>query len=122
MATQFTPADMVTLATDAHSIDLSTAGGQTRAFRNANPGGKIGGIFNKQAVMDILNQNGCVGLRYYFGITNVLLPDSNIRAERNPTLILCGVKANGNDMETGLLAEQSWACPPHCSAPNSLNS
>jgi hypothetical protein len=94
-----------------HSITLADASVMTKAYRDANINSKIGGFFSKDAVMAILNQAECVGLKYYFAINN-----------GNLTLVLCGAKADENDLYQGLLAEFAKPCPSHCSSSNPLNS
>jgi hypothetical protein len=94
---------------------------QTKEYRAQHQGEKHGGIFDKRAILEILSQQGCVALRYYFGIDRTL-PDNNNPEFRNPTVIICGVNANGDDMVTGtgIVREKSWACPPDCDTNNSV--
>ncbi len=95
-----------------HSITLEEASKLTSNFRNqAEPDQIIGGYFGREAVLDILLQEGCVGLRYYYG-----LDDDGV-----PHIVLVGVDEEGNDMTSGLLAERAFACPPLCSEANELN-
>lgn len=94
-----------------HSISLAEAAVLTKAYRDANPGAKIGGFFGKAAIEAILNQTDCVGLKYYFAIEN-----------GEPTLVLCGAKADQDDLYQGLLAENDVTDPPNSSTPNPLNS
>lgn len=94
-----------------HSITLAEAAQLTEAFRTANPVEKIGGFFGKDAIVDILNQANCVGLKYYFAIKN-----------GDMVLVLCGAKANQDDLYNGLLAEGPNTDPPAGGAPNPLNS
>ena len=93
-----------------HSITLAAAAELTKAHRDANPGAKIGGFFGKNAIEAILAQPDCVGLKYYFAIEN-----------GQPTLVLCGAKANQDDLYLGLLAEHDSEDPPYSSSPNPLN-
>ncbi|MFY0644183.1 MAG: hypothetical protein JXR19_06930 [Bacteroidia bacterium] len=94
-----------------HSISLAEAANITKAYRDANPGAKIGGFFGKDAIQAILDQADCVGLKYYFAIES-----------GQPTLVLCGAKADQDDLYTGSLAEFSNQDPPYSSSPNPLNS
>jgi hypothetical protein len=95
-----------------HDIDLPTAATLTRNYRIANPSGPFGGAFGKDALLAILNQQGCTGIRYYYAIKD----------DGTPTLVLTGVDSNSNDLADGVLAEYSYPSPPYSSAPNSLNS
>jgi len=96
-----------------HNISLEEAAQMTSRFRaTIPPGAKTGGFFGRTAIRQILAQEGCVGIRYYYGLN-----DNN-----DPVLILSGVDTNGNDIFEGELAEISSPCPPNCSEPNPLNS
>jgi hypothetical protein len=95
-----------------HDISLEEAAKLTARFRaSVGADAKIGGFFGNRAIMRILNQDGCVGIRYYYGL------DSH----SNPVLVLVGVDAHENDMEHGELAELSLPCPHMCSIGNQLN-
>ena len=56
------------------------------------------------AVDKILAQPGAVGIRYYYAQTD----------DGNPTLVLVGVDAKGQDMQTGVIMERGVLCPPFC--------
>ena len=58
------------------------------------------------------NQEGCVGIRIYYAKTQ----------DDKMSLVLTGVKNNGDDMYDGELAEHGPLCPPLCSSSNPLNS
>lgn len=108
-----TTAKTIFTGAEDHTISLPDASLLTRNFRlNAGEDAVIGGFFGKDAVSAILNQEGAVGLRYYYGI------DVNGK----PHIVLVGVTGDGNDMTEGLLAERSGTCPPFCASPNELNS
>lgn len=96
-----------------HDISLAEAAEMTARFRDTiSAGDKIGGFFGKTAIKNILQQEGCVGIRYYYGL------DGNDK----PVLVLVGVDANGDDLYQGNLAEVSFPCPTYCSTANELNS
>lgn len=94
-----------------HSITLAEAAVMTAQYRTENPGAVLGGLFSKSAIEAILNQPTCTGLRYYYAVDNSA-----------PTIVLTGVDAAGNDIDTGELAQHSLPCPPTSSTPNPLNS
>jgi hypothetical protein len=94
-----------------HEITLAEASVMTEAYRDANLNSKIGGFFGKDAIQEILNQSECVGLKFYFAMKN-----------GNLTLVLCGAKANQDDLYLGYLADQCLPDPPHSSSSNPLNS
>lgn len=63
--------------------------------------------FDRSEIEDILNQDGCVSFRIYYGMAN----DLNIHA------ILVGVDADGNDIlsaDPPVIKEESTRCPPIC--------
>ncbi len=95
-----------------HSISLSDAVELTGNFqKQATPEQVIGGYFSREAVLSLLEQEGCIGIRYYYGLDN----------EGTPHIVLVGVNAEGNDMIDGLLRERSFKCPPFCADPNEIN-
>ncbi|HEX5003326.1 MAG TPA: hypothetical protein VFW78_12595 [Bacteroidia bacterium] len=98
---------------DDHNISLEDAATLTRRYRNAIASSNIiGGLFNADAVRDLLNQPDCAGLRYYHGL------DSGGK----PVLVLVGVTAENVDLFEGTLLEMSVLCPDFCSETNPLNS
>ena len=96
-----------------HSIPLATASQWTKNYRDANPSGvTIAHFYGKEAIMAILSQANCVGIRIYYAL------DDNGAKQ----LILVGANAAENDLYNGLLAERSVKCPEQCSSANPLNS
>jgi len=96
-------------------IMLDDASDMTANFRanNPNPNGVIGGFFSAETVQEVLDQDGCEGLRYYF---------ARATETSDITIVLTGVDASGNDMYEGELRERSLPCPSMCSSENPLNS
>ena len=96
-----------------HSISLNEAAQMTERYRESVATGSIiAGAFGKKSLQTILDQEGCVGIRIYFAKTE----------GEEVSLVLTGVKNNGDDMYDGELAEYSTPCPPYCSSNNPLNS
>lgn len=101
-----------------HSITLDAAAKLTKKYRsigNIIPSLGVvikGEFFGKNALVEILNQNGCVGLRMYYGADDLLVPH----------MVVVGVDANGDDQVTGHIADMSVLCPPTCGTANKLNS
>ena len=96
-----------------HDIDLSVAADWTARYRGTIAANDtIGEYFGKTALQAILDQEDCVGVRIYFSIDE----------EDEKHLIICGVKANEDDLYNGLLAENALKSPPMSGASNSLNS
>ena len=94
-----------------HEILLEVASEMTARYRESDWfNGIKGGFFGKSAILDILNQDECVGIRYYYGLD----------PEEVPVLILVGVTVDNRDMVNGKLAELSITCPPTCDSESSL--
>ncbi len=95
-----------------HRVTLPQAAEQARRFRHGGPTRKgDAGAFNATAVRALLDQPGCVGMRYYRATT----------AAGEDSLVLVGVDADGNDMVDGVLLDFVQPCPPWCSDGNALN-
>ena len=97
--------------TEGGEITLAAGAAMTAEYRNQNPNERKGHFFGKDILNEILDQEGCVGIRMYYGI--------NSDEERE--LVLVGVDANENDM-TELVVDLSCPCPNRCGTENKLNS
>jgi hypothetical protein len=99
--------------TNPHDISLAEAAQLTKNFRDTHqsPDTVIAQKFNKAAIMDILNQTGCCGIRVYYAQDTA----------GAPKMVFTGVDVNGNDMYTGKLAQHGQPCPSSCSTSNPLN-
>jgi hypothetical protein len=88
-----------------HQVDLATA---LRFIKNHKSNLKApstkGGFFARSTFDKILAQPGAVGVRYYYAQTD----------EGTSTLVLVGVDAKGQDIQTGLIMERAILCPPFC--------
>jgi hypothetical protein len=93
-------------------IALTTAADWTAAYRSANPGTTIAHFFGDKIIQDILAQEGCVGIRMYYGI------DTDGASQ----LILVGADSEEKDLVEGIVADYSCPCPNMCGSSNALNS
>ena len=95
-----------------HMVTLAEASVLTANYRKQAGDEAInGGMFWKEIIEKIINQPGCVALRYYYG-----------RQENGtPALVLVGVNAQGHDIVRGVIGDISWMCPPYCDQANILN-
>ncbi len=100
----------MTLPPRAHRVTLQAAAAMTRRHREAGVSAIKSGAFDKAQVLEVLAQGGCTGLRIHFGLAE----------DGNPTLMLTGMDAQGNDLTTSVL-DVMWPCPPYCGAANALN-
>jgi len=94
-----------------HSITLAEATAWTANYRNAEPNEVLSHFYGRNALMAILNQPNCMGIRIY----NAINPDGE------KCLVLVGAKADESDMYTGVLAERGMKCPPMCPPGSPLN-
>lgn len=97
--------------TEGAQITLQEGADLTAAFRNRNFGATNGQFYGKDILNHILSQDGCMGIRIYFGL------DSN----GNHEIVLVGADADENDL-TDYVAENGVGCPPRCGKANELNS
>ncbi len=96
-----------------HTIAIEEASDLTRNYRmSAGKGAIKGGFFGRAAIEQVLNQEGVVGIRYYYAKEN----------NDRPVLIMVGVDEFGKDLVNGFIAERSVPCPPFCGGFNPLNS
>lgn len=96
-----------------HSITLTEASELTARFRDNMPwDDTIAEFFGKAALLAILEQEDCVGIRLYYGF------DDQMR----PSVVAVGAKANQDDLVNGELAQHAKRCPIYCSTANDLNS
>lgn len=112
---------------DSQRITLFEAVELTQRYRKAAPASEHGGFFWAEGFRDVLDQPGCIGLRYYHGLDD----DGQYR------IVIVGVDASGADIvkpgkqrasaqvakaavgeATAVLLDRSWPCPPMCD-PNS---
>lgn len=97
-----------------NEISYEDAATLTANYRDAQIGEDYvkGEYFSTDSIQAILNQDGCVGIRVYYGID-----ENNVQR-----LVIVGVTANENDMVSGAIMEHGSLCPPYCGASNNLNS
>ena len=96
-----------------HIVSLGCAASLTQYFRmttDSTKKGVLGEFFGKDALVEALGQNNCVGLRIYYGKKD----------DGTPALVLVGVDKSGNDLTAGLVLEDGYICPPWCGVENSL--
>jgi hypothetical protein len=100
-------------STDGEFITLKEGGEYTQRYRNqfTDPTTIIKGhLVGRNKVDILLKQDGAVGLRMYYGLTE----------DNEQCIVLVAVDKNGDDM-TELIVERLKPCPPYCSSGNALN-
>jgi len=94
-----------------HLITLAEGVELTKAFRvSTTSDAALAHYSGKDAFEKILAQDGCVGVRLYYGK----------RKDGSPTLVAVGVDQNGNDITKGVLADKMPSCPPFCAKDSEL--
>lgn len=97
--------------TEGGAIALSAGAAMTKEFRLRNPGSITARFFGKDIINEILNQEGCMGIRIYYGLDE----------DGNNQLVIVGADSDENDM-LDIVADLSRPCPNVCGDPNALNS
>ncbi|MFY7668550.1 MAG: hypothetical protein ACOVQG_07385 [Crocinitomicaceae bacterium] len=93
-------------------VSLEEAAIWTANFRNSiQPGETIAHFIGKNKLLELLEQENCVGVRIYYGL------DEN--GEEN--LVFVGADEDENDLVDGVILEYAAKCPPKCSNTNDLN-
>jgi hypothetical protein len=95
---------------EGRPIDLELAASWTKNYRDKHPGELLSQFFGKEILQNILAQEGCQGIRFYYAhdknlsgwqrcmvsISNFILNIlGNIEGEKH--LIITGVMSDGND-------------------------
>ena|SRR5262249_49537340 len=97
---------------ETHDISLEEASAMTKRYRNQmRPGDIKGGFFGRDALLAVLSQANCVGIRYYYGFDD----------RGKQTMILVGADGSENDLYTGNILEFAIPCPTQCGETNPLN-
>lgn len=94
-------------------ITLKEGAAMTARYRNSVQSGSVIGQFaGKEKIMKIIEQENCVGIRFYYGL------DEN----NEKSIVAVGVDSEENDLTDGLIIDYFKKCPPKCSQSNNLNS
>jgi hypothetical protein len=64
----------------------------------------LGEYFGRDAIMALLNQPNCVGVRIYLGR----------KSNGKLATVLVGVSGDGHDLTNGPMLENGYPCPPIC--------
>lgn len=95
------------------AITLADAADWTKRYREAAPeGATLAHFYGKNKLLEILNQEDCMGIRVYFGT----------EPNNTESLVLVGADADEDDMTAGVIIDRSIRCPPMCSSKGPLNS
>lgn len=91
----------------------STEGGDlTKNYRDSAPSGcKLAHFLGKDKLQDLLDVEGSMGIRFYYGINS----------EGKQQLVAVAADANENDIMS-LILDAAIPCPSRCSNKNALNS
>lgn len=97
--------------TEGGAISIAQGAELTSKYRDENPEGIKARFFGRDILNEILEQEGCMGIRMYYGIDE----------KGHKQLVLVGADSAENDM-LDLVADLSLPCPSRCSDSNPLNS
>lgn len=86
---------------EGEPIELDVAAEWTARYRAAN-NGVYAHFFGRNILQDILDQDGCMGIRIYYALDD----------EGVSQLILVGANAEEDDLYDRVLGERSFPCPP----------
>ena len=106
---------MVFTGQEDQVISLQDAAVLTRSYRDAQPAAAFfikAEYFSQESLRRVLDQEGCVGIRAYYGKDD----------EGHSKLVIVGALSDGDDMVDGIILDKSIACPYVCSSANDLNS
>ncbi len=106
---------MITPGHETNNISFTEGAALTKRFRDQMKLGQhLGGLIGKAAFTALLEQEGCVGVRYYFGLNG----------DNESEIVFVGVDADGNDLigDDKLCLDKADKCPPNCGDLNILNS
>lgn len=94
-------------------VTLKDASGWTKNYRDTLPSDEIiAQFFGREKLLEILDQEDCMGIRFYYGIAD----------DGKKNIIAVGATSDQNDMIDGIILEYALKCKPYCSVSNSLNS
>lgn len=97
---------------EEHQITLEEAKKLIQNYKNKQTGEEIKAhYFGKEALLKLLDQVGCVGIRIYYAAKD----------DETPELLIVGVNEEGSDLSNGVILERSWPCPPYCDGKSELN-
>lgn len=96
---------MVFNGKEEHQITLDEAIKLIQNYKNKQSNSEIKAhYFGKDALLKLLEQDGCVGIRIYYAAQD----------DGTPELVMVGVNENGKDLTSGVILERNWPCPPYC--------
>jgi cytochrome b len=95
-----------------HDVSLTHARELIARSKRANPGQPAAGAITRVALDALLAQDGCAGVRMYYGQNE----------DGNRTLVLVAMDEFGNDLDEGLIMDYLMICPPFCAMNSALDS
>jgi hypothetical protein len=90
---------------EGEKITIEEAVKFTENYRNSEKAEAIKAEFiGKESLAEMLNQDECVGIRFYFGRHD----------NGNLNIVAVGCDENGEDLYEGIILEKIEPCPPFC--------
>lgn len=100
---------------EENQITKEEAAVLTKRYREQmKDGDRKGGYISKDSIVSVLEQDGCVGIRYYYGLNE----------EEQQELVIVGVNSSTNDIidDEAVCLDRCIPCPDVCGENNILNS
>ncbi len=91
-------------------ISVTAAAELTNNYQSLNPGQIKAGFIGKDYISELINQEGSMGIRIYFGTKD----------NGENTLVLVSALENEDD-DLNLIIDNAEPCPMRCSSANALN-
>lgn len=98
--------------TEGAPIELELAKTWTSNYRKQFTGTIKALFFGKDILQNIMNQEGCMGIRFYNALDEAGMQK----------LVIVGANAAGEDMCDGIVADYAVPCPNMCDTTSPLNS
>ncbi|WP_018478954.1 hypothetical protein [Pontibacter roseus] len=92
-------------------VDRAIAKRWAARYRRAGRGAVNCHIFGRERILELLNQEGCMGVKIYYALNE----------QDEQQLLLVATDVDGNNMEDGLIMDKSSTCPPDCSGSGDLD-
>ncbi|MDR2223124.1 MAG: hypothetical protein LBE34_10350 [Flavobacteriaceae bacterium] len=92
-------------------ISLEKAIELTHSYQEQNPEKPNSYFVGLDKINELLQQNGCIGVRIYPGVDPV---------GNTSNMVLVGVDVNAEDLTSGIMLDELVTCPPYCGKKSQL--
>jgi len=94
------------MSTNPHNISLQEAEMLTHSYQNSAQftNQTISASIDVNSITQLINQVGCIGVRFYFSLNTA----------NKLTLVIVGTDNDNNDILTEIILNKMDLCPPTC--------